>query len=355
VTVYELDAYDYPLPESQIAQAPAEPRDSARLLVWDVESGLREHRVFRDFPELLNAGDLLVLNDTRVLPARLYGRGKKSGGNVEILLLSPVESDFCLWRALIRPGRRLRKGAEALVGERVLTIEGLEAEGVRLVRVGAGREDVLAFLDQHGQMPLPPYIRGTDPLRAREAYQTVFARKEGSAAAPTASLHFTEGVLTQIRERGVAIAWTTLHVGLGTFRPVKTRDIREHHIHGEWCQVPKATEVAVRECRARRGRVVAAGTTVARTLESMAVERGFIRAGAMETRLFIYPGFSFQVVDALLTNFHLPRSSLLMLAAAFAHNRRGGQEALAALQETYSLAVAEGYRFFSFGDAMFMK
>jgi S-adenosylmethionine:tRNA ribosyltransferase-isomerase len=251
----------------------------------------------------------------------------------------------------------LREGAEVLVGERTLLIEGQEDGGVRLVRVGAGRENVLTFLNRHGRMPLPPYIRAADPLRAREAYQTVFARKNGSAAAPTASLHFTEGVLARIRERGAAVAWTTLHVGLGTFRPVKSRDIREHPIHSEWCEVPEATEAAVRECRARGGRVVASGTTVARTLESMAEEKGLVRAGAMETRLFIYPGFVFRVVDALLTNFHLPRSSLLMLTAAFAHNRGGGEEeaALTALRETYSLAVAEGYRFFSFGDAMFIK
>jgi S-adenosylmethionine:tRNA ribosyltransferase-isomerase len=383
LNLYDLDAYDYELPESRIAQTPAVPRDSSRLLVWKVSEEKREHRLFRDIPNCLKAGDLLVLNDTRVLPARLRGSKAKSGGKVEILLLSPSTPDFCLWRTLVRPGRRLPVGAEIQVGARSLSVVGREDGGIRILRVGAGKEDVLAFLGEQGEMPLPPYIKTRD-FSARESYQTVFALNDGSVAAPTASLHFTQDLLERIRNRGVEIAWVTLHVGLGTFRPVKTRDIRDHRIHAEYCQVPKAAEEAVRQCRWRQGRVVAGGTTVARTLESMAaqeglkrglgrglekgLEKGLVRAGAMDTELFIYPGFAYKVVDALITNFHLPKSSLLMLVSAFVSHLRGGagqkeleelekreKLALTALRETYSLAIAEGYRFFSFGDAMFIE
>jgi S-adenosylmethionine:tRNA ribosyltransferase-isomerase len=362
---YDLDAYDYQLPESQIAQTPAVPRDSSRLMVWKVSEGKREHRLFRDIPSCLAPGDLLVLNDTRVLPARLWGSKEKSGGKAEILLLSPSTPDFCLWRALVRPGRRLPVGAEIRVGGRILSVVGREEGGVRVLRVGTDKKDVFDFLDEQGEMPLPPYIK-TENFSQRESYQTVFALKDGSVAAPTASLHFTRDLLERIKNRGVEIAWVTLHVGLGTFRPVKTQDIRDHPIHAEYCQVPRATEEAVRECRRRRGRVVAGGTTVARTLESMAVEggaegcleKGLVRAGAMDTKLFIYPGFAYKAVDALITNFHLPKSSLLMLVSAFVNHLAGGgreEFALTSLRETYSIAISEGYRFFSFGDAMFIE
>jgi S-adenosylmethionine:tRNA ribosyltransferase-isomerase len=359
---HELDAYDYELPESQIAQTPAVPRDSSRLLVWKVSQGKREHLLFRDILNCLEPGDLLVLNDTRVLPARLRGSKAKSGGRAEILLLSPSTPDFRLWRALVRPGRRVPLGAEIRVGGRTLSVVGREDGGIRILHVGADRRDVLAFLDEQGEMPLPPYIK-TQNFFARESYQTVFALNDGSAAAPTASLHFTHDLLERIKSRGVEVAWVTLHVGLGTFRPVKTQDIRDHPIHAEYCQVPRATEEAVEKCRRRQGRVVAGGTTVARTLESMAAQegpkRGLVRAGAMDTKLFIYPGFDYKTVDALITNFHLPKSSLLMLVSAFVSHLRGGsgQEGLAleAVKETYSLAISEGYRFFSFGDAMFIE
>jgi S-adenosylmethionine:tRNA ribosyltransferase-isomerase len=367
---YDLDVYDYELPESRIAQTPAVPRDSSRLLVWKVSQGRREHLLFRDIPNCLEPGDLLVLNDTRVLPARLWGSKAESGGKVEILLLSPSTPDFCLWRALVRPGRRLPVGSEVQVGTRTLSVVGREDGGIRILRVGADKRDVFAFLDEQGEMPLPPYIK-TRNFFARESYQTVFALNDGSVAAPTASLHFTQDLLERIKNRGVEVAWVTLHVGLGTFRPVKTQDIRDHRIHAEYCQVPKATEEAEGRCRERRGRVVAGGTTVARTLESMAAEegleeslegelgKGLVRAGAMDTELFIYPGFAYKVVDAMITNFHLPKSSLLMLVSAFVSDLRGGagQEefALTALRETYSLAISEGYRFFSFGDAMFIE
>nr|WP_315103002.1 tRNA preQ1(34) S-adenosylmethionine ribosyltransferase-isomerase QueA [uncultured Fretibacterium sp.] len=354
--LFDLSAYDYPLPEERIAQAPAEPRDSSRLLSWSVGSGAVEHRRFRDILDYLRPDDLLVLNDTRVLPARLLGKRLPGGGAAEVLLLSPCSSDFQVWRALVRPGRKLRPGTQVLVGDRVLGIETQEDEGVRIVRVGTGRQDVLAFLDAFGRVPLPPYIGGDRDWR--EEYQTVFALREGSVAAPTASLHFTRELLQDIDAMGVHRAWVTLHVGLGTFRPVKAPDIRQHVIHDEYCEVPRDTAEAVEECRRRGGRVVAAGTTVARTLESMAVEGGGVRPGCLDTSLFIYPGFDFRVVDALITNFHLPKSSLLMLVAAFAAGLGGwrGEEerALSALHGIYASAVAEGYRFFSFGDAMFL-
>ena len=354
--LFDLNAYDYPLPEDRIAQTPSAPRDSSRLLAWSVGSGRVEHRRFRDILEYLRPNDLLVLNDTRVLPARLMGR-RAGGGAAEILLLSPCSSDFQTWRALVRPGRKLRPGTGVSVGDRVLGIEAQEDDGIRIVRVGTGRQDVLSFLDAFGRMPLPPYIGGEGDWK--EAYQTVFALREGSVAAPTASLHFTRELLESIDALGVRRAWVTLHVGLGTFRPVKALDIRKHIIHDEYCEVPQDTAEALEACRRNGGRIVAAGTTVARTLESMADERGRVRAGHLETRLFIYPGFEFRAVDALITNFHLPKSSLLMLVAAFVAGLGGwkGEEerALAAVHEVYASAVAEGYRFFSFGDAMLIR
>jgi S-adenosylmethionine:tRNA ribosyltransferase-isomerase len=361
--VYDLEAYDYDLPEGRIAQSPATPRDASRLMVWSAASGAFEHRVFSDVVEILEPGDLLVLNDTRVIPARLRGE-RAGGGKAEVFLLSPCGPDFCRWKALVRPGRRLPEGAEVRVGDRTLAVEAREPDGVRVVRVGLGREDVLSFLDRYGETPLPPYIEAGPANRSdgairelRESYQTVFAARDGSVAAPTASLHFTRELLGRIEARGVEIAWTTLHVGLGTFRPVSARDIREHRIHSEYCEVPEATEDAVRRCRRRGGRVVAAGTTVARTLESNALEGGDVVSGAKDTELFIYPGFRYRVVDALITNFHLPKSSLLMLVSAFAAHLQGvsPEAGLSALHGAYALAVAEGYRFFSFGDAMFIE
>jgi S-adenosylmethionine:tRNA ribosyltransferase-isomerase len=353
--VYDLEAYGYDLPEDRIAQSPAVPRDASRLLVWSAAGGVFEHRVFSDIVEIFEPGDLLVLNDTRVIPARLRGE-RAGGGRAEILLLAPCGPDFGRWRALARPGRRLSDGAEVRVGDRVVTVEAHEGDGVRIVRVGQDREDVLAFLDRCGETPLPPYIKA-EAVAARESYQTVFAVKDGSVAAPTASLHFTRELLGRIEARGVEIAWTTLHVGLGTFRPVSARDIRDHRIHSEYCETPEATEDAVRRCRRRRGRVVAAGTTVARTLESSAAEGGCVVSGAKDTELFIYPGFRYKVVDALITNFHLPKSSLLMLVSAFVEHlsESGPESALSALHGAYALAISEGYRFFSFGDAMFIK
>lgn len=350
--LFRLESYDYPLPPDRIAQTPADPRDSARLLVWNVRGREACHRRFRDITDFLRPGDLLVLNDTRVLPARLLGT-RPGGGGAEVLLLNPI-GDSGVWRALVRPGRKLRAGAEVRVEERTLLVEAEEAEGLRRVRVGRDRADALAFLEAFGQVPLPPYIHSDGDWR--EAYQTVFARREGSVAAPTASLHFTPQLLERIENLGVRRAWVTLHVGLGTFRPVKSDDIRAHVIHREPCEVPEATVEAVERCRAEGGRVIASGTTVARTLESLAAD-GTLRSGLMDTGLYIYPGFPFHVVDALITNFHLPKSSLLMLVAAFAAHLMGGDggRALSDLLSLYSLASAEGYRFFSFGDAMFIQ
>jgi S-adenosylmethionine:tRNA ribosyltransferase-isomerase len=357
VGIYDLEAYDYSLPEGRIAQSLAIPRDASRLMVWNAANGAFAHRVFSDIVEILRPGDLLVLNDTRVIPARLRGK-RAGGGKAEILLLSPRSADFGRWKALVRPGRRLPEGAEVRVGDRILAVESREPDGIRVVRVGQSREDVLAFLDRCGQTPLPPYIKTslTDKT-IRESYQTVFAAKDGSAAAPTASLHFTQELLERIEARGVEITWTTLHVGLGTFRPVSAKDIRDHHIHSEYCEVPEAAADAVWRCRRRGGRVVAAGTTVTRTLESNALEDGSVASGAKDTELFIYPGFRYKVVDALITNFHLPKSSLLMLVSAFVTHLQGGapETALSALHEAYALAVSERYRFFSFGDAMFIE
>lgn len=355
--LFDLSAYDYVLPEERIAQAPSEPRDASRLLVWSVGGGTVEHRRFRDLLEYLSPNDLLVLNDTRVLPARLLGRRMPGGGAAEVLLLSPCSAEFQTWRALVRPGRKIRVGAKIAVGDRELDVVSQEDEGIRIVRVGTGRQDVLSFLDAFGRVPLPPYIGGERDWR--EAYQTVFALREGSVAAPTASLHFTRELLGAIDAMGVRRAWVTLHVGLGTFRPVKSSDIREHVIHDEYCEVPQDTVEAVEACRRRGGRVIAAGTTVARTLESMACKEGGVRAGHEDTRLFIYPGFEFRVVDALITNFHLPKSSLLMLVAAFVAGLGGwrGEEekALSALHGVYAEAREGDYRFFSFGDAMLIR
>jgi len=357
--IFDLDAYDYELPSSLIAQTPAVPRDSSRLLAWSVSRG-PEHRVFRDIVDYLKPGDLLVINDTRVLPARLHGtRVTASGqkGRAEILLLNPVSSDFVMWRALVRPGRRLKTGSSVEAGGRVIAIVGEEEDGVRVVQAGTGREDVLSFLDEFGSVPLPPYIK-TDPNSVRQEYQTVYAVNEGSVAAPTAGLHFTEELLGDLKKRGIEIANVTLHVGLGTFRPVKSIDIREHNIHSEYCQVSAEAEAAVKACRARGGRVVAVGTTVVRTLESMAGEGGAIRSGVMDTELYIYPGFQYKVVDALITNFHLPKSSLMMLVSAFVNHLEGMRDeeaALGAFLKVYSMAVAEKYRFFSFGDAMYIE
>ncbi|MGE5528598.1 MAG: tRNA preQ1(34) S-adenosylmethionine ribosyltransferase-isomerase QueA [Patescibacteria group bacterium] len=336
-----VDLFDYPLPPEAIAQRPLEPRDASRLLCLDRRTGSLTHHVFRDLPLLLRPGDLLVANDSRVIPARLIGRrAGKGGGRVEVLLLRPVGDGR--WEVLVRPGRRALPGAGIVFGEGELEAEILARTDFG-GRVAAFRhkEDWQALLHRLGRAPLPPYIR--EPLADPERYQTVYARDEGSVAAPTAGLHFTPGLLRAVEEAGIGLAYLTLHVGLGTFRPVAADEVESHAMHAEFFTIPEATAAAVARTRENGGRIVAVGTTCVRALEA-ASEGGLPRAGSAWTEIFIYPGYRFRAVDALVTNFHLPRSTLLMLVAAFA----GRERILAAYRE----ALACGYRFFSFGDAM---
>lgn len=333
--------FDYTLPESAIAQTPVEPRDAARLLVLDRRTGALEHRIFRDLPEYLVPSDVLVINDSRVMPARLLGEKEGTGGSVELLLLERRSLDT--WEALVRPGRRVRPGARLVFGGGLLKARVLDVtpSGGRLVafEYEGVFEDILRRL---GQMPLPPYIK--EKLSDPERYQTVYAREEGSKAAPTAGLHFTPELLDRIRAMGVEIVPLTLHVGLGTFRPVTTETVEAHRMHAEYFRIPEESARAINRAKERGGRVVAVGTTVVRTLETAADEGGRVRAGDGWTDIFIYPGYRFKAVDAMVTNFHLPRSTLLMLVCAFA----GRERVLAA----YRTAIEQGYRFYSFGDAM---
>lgn len=343
-----LSDYDYDLPPECIAQTPAEPRDAARLLVPHPEADGVAHRIVRDLPDLLERDDLLVVNDTRVRPARLHAR-RPSGGRVELLLLEPVQGG---WRALVKPAKKQRAGARLMVAAGVeleFVERELEADGTPaatwLVRLHAegGRSDD-EVLDALGEVPLPPYIQRAAGVEDRERYQTVYARELGSVAAPTAGLHLTREVLEQLESKGVRHASVTLHVGLGTFAAVQTDDVRDHVMHREVYHLPEATALAVQRCRERGGRVVAVGTTSTRVLETCAQEGGLVRAGAGETRLFLHPPQRPQVVDRLLTNFHLPRTTLLMLVASFLGRGR--------TLDLYAQAIEEGYRFFSYGDAM---
>lgn len=353
--LYDLASYDYSLPPENIAQTPASPRDSSRLLVWDVTNDTTDERIFRDITEYFRPGDLLILNDTRVIPARLTGK-RETGGKFELLLLRNLTANFLEWEALVKPAKKIHAGDILTInGHDVMIVDDLPG-GLRKVRFGfAARDEFMTFLDEAGNVPLPPYIHGDNSMR--ESYQTVFARNDGSAAAPTASLHFTPELLESIKAMGVNVAYVTLHVGLGTFRPVKSSDIRDHNIHTEHCEIPQSTAEMIRACKKSGGRVIASGTTSARTLESFADENG-ITAGVKETGLFIYPGYRFRVVDALITNFHLPQSSLIMLVASFAANKANAfgheEKILPRLIEIYEKAAGEGWRFFSFGDAMFI-
>ena len=337
--------FDYHLPEELIAQTPVEPRDHSRLLVVHRKDHSLEHRRFYDIVEYLHPGDALVINETRVIPARLLGVKEDTGVPVEVLLLRRENATD--WDALVRPGRRLKPGTRCSFGEGLLRCEILEnvaetgGRRVRFLYEGVFEE----LLDRLGEMPLPPYIH--EKLENPERYQTVYARQEGSAAAPTAGLHFTPELLDRIRAKGVSIVPVLLHVGLGTFRPVKVEDVESHVMHSEYCQVlPEAAE-KLNRIRAAGGRIVCVGTTSVRTLETMASEDGTIHPGAGETRIFIYPGVKIRAVDALITNFHLPQSTLLMLVSAFL----GREEAL----RIYEEAVRQKYRSFSFGDAMLIE
>jgi S-adenosylmethionine:tRNA ribosyltransferase-isomerase len=337
-----LSDFDYDLPEAFIAQTPAEPRDASRLLVLDRRAGTVTHRIFRDLGEFLRPGDVLVFNETRVIPARLFGRKAGTGGKVELLLLQRRAPRT--WEVLVG-GTGLRAGAvvalDGTPGLQAVVLE--ELDGPR--RVVQFSQPLAPLLDQIGQVPLPPYIH--TPLADRERYQTVYARTPGSAAAPTAGLHFTPGLMSALQEQGVQFAFVTLHVGLDTFNPVTEADVEAHAMHGEWCEVTPAAAEVINAARRGGRRIIAVGTTAVRTLESAhraAVPGAAVAAFSGTTDLFILPGYSFGAVDAMLTNFHLPRSTLLMLLAAFA-----GRETLLAAYET---AKGEGYRFYSFGDAM---
>ena len=335
--------FDFYLPEELIAQTPLEKRDGSRLLVLDKESGAMEHRHFYDLPEYLRAGDCLVLNNSRVLPARLIGT-RPGGGAVELVLLRDLGEGR--WECLSRPGRKTKPGTELFFGggELKATVEAVAEGGNRIVKFDY-RGIFLEVLERLGKMPLPPYIK--EELQDPERYQTVYSRELGSAAAPTAGLHFTNELLEKIQAMGVKVCYVTLHVGLGTFRPVKEDEIENHEMHSEFCIIPEDTARTVTETKQKGGRIVAVGTTSCRTLESFAKDDGTLEACSGWTDIFIYPGYSFKCIDALVTNFHLPESTLIMLVSALA-----GREHIL---NAYRTAVEEKYRFFSFGDAMFIK
>lgn len=335
--------FDFYLPEELIAQTPLEKRDGSRLLVLDKESGAMEHRHFYDLPEYLRAGDCLVLNNSRVLPARLIGT-RPGGGAVELVLLRDLGEGR--WECLSRPGRKTKPGTELSFGSGELkaTVEAVAEGGNRIVEFDY-QGIFIEVLERLGKMPLPPYIK--EELQDPERYQTVYSRELGSAAAPTAGLHFTNELLEKIQAMGIKVCYVTLHVGLGTFRPVKEDEIENHEMHSEFCIIPEDTARTVTETKQNGGRIVAVGTTSCRTLESFAKDDGTLEACSGWTDIFIYPGYSFKCIDALVTNFHLPESTLIMLVSALA-----GREHIL---NAYKTAVEEKYRFFSFGDAMFIK
>ena len=334
----------FDLPQELIAQDPLEDRSSSRLLVLDKETGAVSHHVFREIVNYLNPGDCLVLNNTKVIPARLLGEREGTGAHVEVLLLKRREKD--VWETLVKPGKKCKPGTRLSFGEGLLKAEVLETveEGNRLIHFeyeGIWEE----VLDRLGEMPLPPYI--THKLQDKNRYQTVYAKYEGSAAAPTAGLHFTEKLLEQIEEKGVNIAYVTLHVGLGTFRPVKEENVLEHHMHSEFYQITEEAAKKINDTKKAGGRIICVGTTSCRTIESAADENGVVHPGSDNTEIFIYPGYHFKVLDAVIRNFHLPESPLVMLDNSLA----GKENVLNAYEE----AIKERYRFFSFGDAMFIS
>lgn len=334
----------YDLPKELIAQTPLEPRDSSRLLVLDREKQTLEHKHFYDIIDYLNEGDLLVANDSRVLPARIYGIKDETGAKVEFLLLKQVANNR--WETLCKPGKKARVGTKFSFGNGILraTVVDVKDDGNRIVDFDC-EENFFTTLDKIGQMPLPPYI--TAELKDKERYQTVYSHELGSAAAPTAGLHFTTELMDRIKAKGIKIAYVTLHVGLGTFRPVKVDDVTKHKMHSEHYEVPEETAKLINETKKNGGRVIAVGTTSCRTLESVAAMYGEIKPFEGFTDIFIYPGFEFKVLDGLITNFHLPESTLIMLVSAFA-----GYDFI---MNAYKEAVKEKYRFFSFGDAMFIS
>ncbi len=340
----KVSDFDFYLPEELIAQCPLKERDSSRFMVVDRKTGEIEHKVFHDVIDYLEKGDTLVLNNTRVMPARLIGEKEETGGKIEFLLLKRIEGDK--WECLAKPGKKAKVGAMFTFGEGKLkaVVREIGLEGNRVIEFiynGIFEE----ILDELGQMPLPPYVH--EKLDDRERYQTVYSKEKGSAAAPTAGLHFTEDLLEKIREKGVNIAFVTLHVGLGTFRPVKVESIDEHIMHSEYYELDEENAKIINDTKKRGNRVIAVGTTSTRTLETIGNENGEVRAQSGWTNIFIFPGYKFNIVDALITNFHLPESTLIMLVSALA-----GKENI---MNAYKKAVEEKYRFFSFGDSMFIR
>ena len=337
----KVSEFNYELPEELIAQTPIEKRDESRLMVLNKEKQTIEHKTFKDIIDYLEPGDVLVRNNTKVIPARLYGK-KETGAKVEFLLLNNIEGD--IWECIVRPGNKLHVGTKVTIGEGLLKAEVLDVveEGNRLIHFSY--EGIFEeVLDQLGEMPLPPYI--THKLKDKNRYQTVYAKYDGSAAAPTAGLHFTEELLNRIEKKGVKLAYVTLHVGLGTFRPVKADNILDHHMHSEYYQISAEAAELINETRRSGKRVICVGTTSCRTIESAADENGMLEECCGNTEIFIYPGYRFKVLDCLITNFHLPESTLVMLVSALA----GRENVLNAYEE----AIKEKYRFFSFGDACF--
>lgn len=336
--------FNFELPEELIAQDPLEDRSASRLLVLNKETGETEHKIFKDIIDLVNPGDCLVLNNTKVIPARLLGVKEDTGAHVEVFLLKKLSKDT--WETLVKPGKKLKPGARVIFGDGLLTATILDTmeEGIRkvLFEYDGIFEEVL---DKLGEMPLPPYI--THKLKDRDRYQTVYARYDGSAAAPTAGLHFTKELLTELEAKGVRIAYVTLHVGLGTFRPVKVDDVANHHMHSEHYIITEEAADIINTTKENGGRVICVGTTSCRTIESAADDTGKVIPGENDTQIFIYPGYSFKVLDALITNFHLPESTLVMLVSALAGKDN--------IMKAYKEAIDLRYRFFSFGDAMFIR
>ncbi|MHC1694457.1 MAG: tRNA preQ1(34) S-adenosylmethionine ribosyltransferase-isomerase QueA [Eubacteriales bacterium] len=342
--IYSLSHYDYDLPEELIAQSPYERRDMSRLLVYERESGQIEHRLFKDITEYLREGDVLVLNDSRVIPARLYGE-KDSGAKVEFVLLERLQGD--VWEVMTRPGKKTQIGTTFSFGDGSLSCRIVDRtpDGNRLAEFSY-KGSFFEILDKIGSLPLPPYIKRTPDESDKDRYQTVYARENGSAAAPTAGLHFTAELLEILRAKGVKIAPVLLHVGLGTFRLVKTDNILEHKMHSEYYSMPQESANIINAARKKGGKIFAVGTTSCRTLETAADNEGTVHPGHGHTDIFIYPGYKFKAVDALITNFHLPKSTLMMLVSAFAGRNN--------ILNIYAEAVEEKYRFFSFGDAMLL-
>ncbi len=335
----------YELPQELIAQTPVEPRDSSRLMLLDKQTGAVKHTIFHNLINYLNEGDCLILNDTRVIPARIYGTKEETGAYVEFLLLKQSENN--VWECLCKPGKRAKPGTRFSFGDGLVECEVVDItdDGNRLISFDCDAKEIYTILDKIGKMPLPPYI--TAELKDGERYQTVYSRELGSAAAPTAGLHFTKDMLQKIQEKGVNIGYVTLHVGLGTFRPVKVDDVTQHKMHSEHYVLPEETALLINQTKENGGRVISVGTTSTRTLESVATKNGCICSDEGDTSIFIYPGYEFKCVDALITNFHLPESTLIMLVSALAGYDH--------VMNAYRIAVEEKYRFFSFGDAMFIS